>query len=107
MGLMGGTPWTVFRETESSLPWIPFLLFLAGWKYPFLLFIGVLFLIARQTSYGLDLARNQYPFSLIFYYVPAVLLYVGVLWASYRSHANGRIEWKGREYSIPAPRAVK
>jgi glycosyltransferase involved in cell wall biosynthesis len=105
--LMGGTPWTVLRETESSLPWIPFLLLLAGWKYPFLLFIGVLFLIARQTSYGLDLARNQYPFSLIFYYVPAVLLYVGVLWASYRSHANGRIEWKGREYSIPAPRAVK
>jgi cellulose synthase/poly-beta-1,6-N-acetylglucosamine synthase-like glycosyltransferase len=105
--LMGGTPWTVIRETESSLPWIPFLLFLAGWKYPFLLFIAVLFLIARQTSYGLDLARNQYPFSLIFYYVPAVLLYVGVLWASYRSHANGRIEWKGREYSIPATRAVK
>jgi glycosyltransferase involved in cell wall biosynthesis len=105
--LMGGTLWTVFRETESSLPWIPFLLLLAGWKYPFLLFIGVLFLIARQTSYGLDLARNQYPFSLIFYYVPGVLLYVGVLWASYRSHANGRIEWKGREYSIPAPRAVK
>jgi glycosyltransferase involved in cell wall biosynthesis len=105
--LMGGTPWTVLRETESSLPWIPFLLLLAGWKYPFLLFIGVLFLIARQISYGLDLARNQYPFSLIFYYVPAVLLYVGVLWASYRSHAKGRIEWKGREYSIPATRAVK
>jgi glycosyltransferase involved in cell wall biosynthesis len=105
--LMGGTPWTVIRETESSLPWIPFLLLLAGWKYPFLLFIAVLFLIARQTSYGLDLARNQYPFSLIFYYVPAVLIYVGLLWASYRSHANGRIEWKGREYSIPAPRAVK
>lgn len=105
--LMGGTPWIVVRETESSLPWIPFLLLLAGWKYPFLLFIAVLFLIARQTSYGLDLARNQYSFSLIFYYVPAVLLYVGVLWASYRSHVNGRIEWKGREYSIPAPRAVK
>jgi glycosyltransferase involved in cell wall biosynthesis len=105
--LMGGTPWIVVRETESSLPWIPFLLLLAGWKYPFLLFIAVLFLIARQTSYGLDLARNQYPFSLIFYYVPAVVLYVGVLWASYRSHVNGRIEWKGREYSIPAPRAVK
>jgi glycosyltransferase involved in cell wall biosynthesis len=105
--LMGGTPWTVIRETESTLPWIPFLLLLAGWKYPFLLFIAVLFLIARQTSYGLDLARNQYPFSLIFYYVPAVVLYTGVLWASYQSHANGRIEWKGREYSIPAPKAVK
>jgi glycosyltransferase involved in cell wall biosynthesis len=105
--LIGGTPWSLFREMESNLPWIPFLLILAGLKYPFLLFLGVLFLIARQTSYGLDLARNQYPFSFIFYYVPAVVLYVAVLWASYRSHVNGRIEWKGREYSVGAPESVK
>jgi hypothetical protein len=105
--LMGGTPWAVFRELESNLPWIPFLLVLLGLKFPFLLFLGILFLIARQTSYGLDLARNHFPFSFIFYYVPAALLYVGVLWASYRSHINGRIAWKGREYSIGAPESVK
>ncbi len=105
--LMGGTPWAVFGEMESNLPWIPFLLIVLGLKYPILLFLGVLFLIARQTSYGLDLARNQYPFSFIFYYVPAVALYVGVLWTSYRSHVNGRIEWKGREYSVGAPEPVK
>jgi hypothetical protein len=105
--LVGGTPWAVFRELESSLPWIPFLLILLGLKFPFLLFLGVLFLVARQTSYGLDLARNHFPFSFIFYYVPAVLLYVGVLWASYRTHVNGRIAWKGREYSIGAPESVK
>ncbi len=105
--LIGGTPWAVFREMESNLPWIPFLLILAGLKFPFLLFIGVLFLIARQTSYGLDLARNQYPFSFIFYYVPGMALYVAVLWASYRSHIHGRIEWKGREYSVGAPESVK
>jgi hypothetical protein len=105
--LMGGTPWAVFRELESNLPWIPFLLILFGLKFPFLLFLGVLFLIARQTGYGLDLARNHFPFSFIFYYVPAALLYVGVLWASYRSHVNGRIAWKGREYSIGAPESVK
>jgi glycosyltransferase involved in cell wall biosynthesis len=105
--LMGGTPWAVIRETESNLPWIPLLLIIAGLKYPLLLFLGVLFLIARQTSYGLDLARNHFPFSFIFYYVPAVVMYVGVLWASYRSHVNGRIEWKGREYSIEAPGAPK
>lgn len=98
--LMGGTPWVVFRELEANLPWIPFLLILLGLKFPLLLFLGVLFLIARQTSYGLDLTRNHFPFSFIFYYVPAVLLYVGVLWASYRAHINGRIAWKGREYSI-------
>jgi glycosyltransferase involved in cell wall biosynthesis len=105
--LTGGTRWLLFREMESNLPWIPFLLILAGLKYPFLLFVGVLFLIVRQSSYGLDLARNQYPFSFIFYYVPAAVLYVAVLWASYRSHVNGRIQWKGREYSVGAPESVK
>jgi glycosyltransferase involved in cell wall biosynthesis len=105
--LMGGTPWAVFRELESALPWIPFLLILLGLKFPFLLFLGVLFLIARQTSYGFDLTRNHFPFSFIFYYVPGVLLYVGVLWASYRAHVNGIIAWKGREYSIGAPESVK
>ena len=105
--LMGGTPWTVFREMESNLPWIPLLVIVLGLKFPFLFFVGVLLLIARQTSYGLDLARNQFPFSFIFYYVPAVTLYVAVLWASYRSHVNGRIQWKGREYSVGAPEPVK
>jgi glycosyltransferase involved in cell wall biosynthesis len=105
--LIGGAPWAVFREMESNLPWIPFLLILAGVKYPFLLFVGVLLLIARQTSYGVDLSRNQYPFSYIFYYVPAVVLYVAVLLASYRSYVNGRIEWKGREYSVRTPESVE
>jgi len=105
--LMGGTPWAAFREMESTLPWIPFLLMLLGVKFPWLLFVGVLFLIARQTIYGLDLARNHYPFSFIFYYIPGAFLYVGVLWASYRSHVKGRIAWKGREYSIRAQESVK
>ena len=105
--LMGGTPWAVFREMESSLPWIPLLLIVAGLKYPFLLFLGVLFLVARQTGYGFDLARNHFPFSFIFYYVPAVALYVAVLWASYRGHVKGRIQWKGREYSVGAPQSAR
>jgi len=105
--LMGGTPWAVVREMESNIPWIPLLLMAAGLKYPFLLFLGVLLLIARQTSYGLDLARNHFPFSSIFYYVPAVVLYLAVLWASYRSHVNGIIQWKGREYSVGAPESAR
>jgi glycosyltransferase involved in cell wall biosynthesis len=105
--LMGGTPGAVFREMESSLPWIPILLIVAGLKYPFLLFLGVLFLIVRQTGYGFDLARNHFPFSFIFYYVPAVALYVAVLWASYRGHVKGRIQWKGREYSVGAPQSAR
>jgi glycosyltransferase involved in cell wall biosynthesis len=105
--LIGGTPWALSRELEGNLPWIPFLLIVLGLKYPLLIFLGVLLLLARQTSYGLDLVRNQYPFSFIFYYVPAVALYLAVLWASYRSHVNGRIVWKGREYAIGAPESVK
>lgn len=105
--LMGGTPWTVVREMESTIPWIAFLLIFLGLKFPFLFFLGVLFLIMRQTIYGLDLVRNHYPFSFIFYYIPAAFLYVGVLWASYRSHVRGRIAWKGREYAIGAPESVK
>jgi glycosyltransferase involved in cell wall biosynthesis len=105
--LMGGTPRAALREMEATLPWIPLLLILLGMKFPFLFFLGILLLIARQTIYGLDLARNQYPFSLIFYYVPAAFLYSAVLWASYRSHVKGRIAWKGREYSIEAPESVK
>jgi glycosyltransferase involved in cell wall biosynthesis len=105
--LMGGTPWAVFREMESNLLWIPFLLMVLGLKFPFLVFLGVLLLIARQTSYGLDLARNQYPFSFIFYYVPAATLYVAVLWASYRSHVKGTIHWKGREYSVRTPESAR
>ncbi|PYU11428.1 MAG: hypothetical protein DMG37_16730 [Acidobacteria bacterium] len=105
--LIGGTPWAVVREMESTLPWIPFLLILLGLKFPFLIFLGVLFLIMRQTIYGLELAHNHYPFSFIFYYLPAAFLYAGVLWASYRGHMRGRIAWKGREYSIGAPESVK
>jgi len=105
--LMGGTPWAVFHEMELNLPWIPLLLIGLGLKYPILLFVGVLLLIVRQTIYGLELARNQFPFSFIFYYVPAVMLYLGVLWASYRSHVHGRIEWKGREYAVGAPESAR
>ena len=105
--LVGGTPWAAFREIESSLPWIPILLILIGLKFPLIFFFGILLLLGRQTIYGLELTRNHFPFSLIFYYVPAAVLYTGVLWASYRSHVKGRIEWKGREYSIGAPQSIK
>ena len=101
--LMGGTPWAMLCELESSLPWISLLLILVGLKFPMVLFLGLLLLIIRQTAYGLDLSRNFFPFSFIFYYVPAAVLYAGVLWASYRSHVTGRIAWKGRVYSIATP----
>jgi len=105
--LIGGTPKAVLREIESTVPWIVLLVLLLGIKFPFAMFAGVWLLIFRQINYGSELTRNQFPFSLILYYVPAVALYAGVLWASYRRYARGKVEWKGREYPVQAPGTLK
>ena len=97
--LTGGTPWKAFREGESAFPWIPLVVILLGIKFPIAMFAGVLLLVLRQMNYGSELVRNQYPFAFIIYYIPAVFLYAGVLAASYRSYARGKVQWKGREYS--------
>jgi len=101
--LMGGTPRAAFSEIDSVLPWMAFLVLLVGIKLPIAIFLGVLLLIFRQITYGLELRRNHFRFSFILYYIPAVLMYSLVLWRSYHSHVRGRIQWKGREYQIEAP----
>jgi glycosyltransferase involved in cell wall biosynthesis len=105
--LVGATPGAVFRELESTIPWIPITLILLGLKFPVATFLGVCFLLLRQFTYGLELSRNRYPFRFIIYYVPAVALYAGVLWASYRGHARGKVEWKGREIPVTLPGAPR
>jgi cellulose synthase/poly-beta-1,6-N-acetylglucosamine synthase-like glycosyltransferase len=102
-GLMGGTPGAAFREMESTFPWIPIVVMAIGLKFPIALLLGVWLLIFRQMAYGSDLRRNQYPFSFILYYAPAVLLYVSVLWASYRAYARGKVAWKGRDIHVEVP----
>ena len=103
--LVGGTPSAVFRELESTVPWIPLALILLGIKVPIAPLLGVCFLLLRQFTYGLEISRNHYPFKFIIYYLPAVALYAGVLWASYRAHAKGKVEWKGREVPVTLPGA--
>ncbi|HXM95911.1 MAG TPA: glycosyltransferase family 2 protein [Candidatus Dormibacteraeota bacterium] len=105
--LMGGTPWATFRELESAFPWIPLLVLSVGIKLPIALLLGVWLLIFRQMNYGSELKRNQFPFALIIYYVPAVLLYAGALWASYRAHVRGKVAWKGREYAVGVPGTIR
>jgi glycosyltransferase involved in cell wall biosynthesis len=105
--LIGGTPWAAFREGESVFPWIPFVVILLGIKFPATMFAGVLLLLFRQTSYGSELVRNQYPLSFIIYYIPAVFLYTVVLAASYISHARGKVQWKGREYRVTPSAGAK
>jgi len=103
--LVGGTPSAVFHELESTIPWIPLALILLGIKVPIAPLLGVCFLLLRQFTYGLEISRNHYPFKFIIYYVPALALYAGVLWASYRAHAKGKVEWKGREVPVTLPGA--
>jgi len=83
------------------------ILILLGIKIPVAPFLGVCLLLLRQLTYGLEISRNQYPFKFILYYVPALALYAGVLWASYRGHAKGKVEWKGREVPVTLPGAPK
>lgn len=101
--LIGGTNRSVFSELDDVLPWMAFLVLLVGLKFPVAMLIGVLLLIFRQLSYGAQLARNGYPFSFTVFYLPAVALYSAVLWASYRAHVKGKVEWKGREYQMEIP----
>jgi len=101
--LMGGNSNAVFHEMESAFPWMTFLVLLLGIKFPLAMFVGALLLIFRQMSYGLELARNQFPFKFIIYYLPAVFLYAAVMAASYRSYARGKVAWKGREYPVGLP----
>jgi glycosyltransferase involved in cell wall biosynthesis len=105
--LIGGTRRATFLELESTFPWIPFLVILLGIKLPLAMFLGVWLLLFRQINYGSELTRNQFPFSLILYYVPGVFLYAAVLWASFRHHARGKVSWKGREYSVHAQGTLK
>ena len=105
--LVGGSPGAVFRELESTIPWIPLALILLGLRIPMATFLGVCFLLVRQFSYGREISRNQYPYKFIIYYVPAVALYAGVLWASYRGHLKGKVEWKGREVAVTLPGAPR
>jgi glycosyltransferase involved in cell wall biosynthesis len=105
--LMGGSRASTYREFFAAVPWIPFLLIAVGLFMPFALMAGVVLLLVRQAGYGLELPSNQYRGSLILYYVPAVVLYAGVLWASYRAHVKGKVEWKGREVSVGVPGTLR
>jgi glycosyltransferase involved in cell wall biosynthesis len=100
--LIGARPEAVYRELFAVVPWIPFVLLVIGLRFPLALLAGVGLLLARHAAYGMALARNHYPGKYILYYVPGVALYAGVLWASYRAHARGAVDWKGRVVSVRA-----
>lgn len=105
--LMGGSLGAMYREFMSAVPWIPFLLILIGLWMPFALMAGLVLLLLRQAGYGLDLRSNHFGGSLILYYVPAVMIYSGVLLGSYRAYARGKVAWKGREISVETQKTAR
>ena len=100
--LVGGSPGAVYRELLSVGPWIPIALLILGLKTPIALVAGLGLLVARHALYASALLRNHFRGMYILYYMPAVALYAGVLWASYRAHVQGVVEWKGRRISVRA-----
>ena len=100
--LVGGTPGAMYRELLSVVPWIPFALLVLGLRVPIAFMAGLGLLVARHAVYASTLLRNHFRGIYILYYIPAVVLYAGVLWASYRAHTRGVVEWKGRRISLKA-----
>jgi hypothetical protein len=100
--LVGGTPDAVYRELLSVVPWIPFALLVLGLRVPIAFVAGLGLLVARHAVYANTLLRNHFRGIYILYYIPAVVLYGGVLWASCRAYSQGIVEWKGRRVSVRA-----
>jgi glycosyltransferase involved in cell wall biosynthesis len=109
--LMGGSGGGVGKEMARAL--VPFLATaiaaVSTWRFTGsgMGAIGVLVLgwIGMSVAYDGELRRNQFPQRLIWYGIPGRLLFVGILWASYRGHRRGKLEWKGREYPVGTPGA--
>jgi glycosyltransferase involved in cell wall biosynthesis len=105
--LSGGTLRAVLVEIFAAVPWIPLLLLVVGLKLPLAFIAALGLLMARHAAYGRELTSNQFRPSYILYYMPGAMLYAGVLWASYRAHARGRVQWKGRQVSVGVPGALR
>jgi glycosyltransferase involved in cell wall biosynthesis len=64
-------------------------------------FLGIL------IAYDAELEANGFSVRLLAYCIPGRILFAAMLWASYRDHRNGHLEWKGRTYPAGTPRASK
>ena len=111
--LEGGSPGEVYKQllAEGAFLLGPFaLIFLAFYKWhrlDFALLLGLFFLLLTHAMHFQALRRNLFSAAFTAYLIPGSLLYTAVLWASYRSHSRGMLEWKGREYPVRTPHASK
>lgn len=103
--LMGGTAEAVKVEIKQALmPMVWGLLATIGaaimtrsvW-FTALVFVNCI-LVWPLIAYGINLNWNGFQVRLVGYGLLGRALFAALLWASYRSHRNGRLEWKGRAY---------
>jgi cellulose synthase/poly-beta-1,6-N-acetylglucosamine synthase-like glycosyltransferase len=64
-------------------------------------------LLGILIAYGAELQSSGFSARLMAYGIPGRILFAAILLAAYRSHRNGRLEWKGRAYPAGTPRASK
>ena len=105
--LMGGSEAATAEFLRAVLPLV--LTVLGGvlaWEFvesgTLALALSTVGVAAMAVADSLEMRRDQFPPSLIFYGIPGRLLFAGLLRASFRSHRKGKLEWKGREYPTGA-----
>jgi cellulose synthase/poly-beta-1,6-N-acetylglucosamine synthase-like glycosyltransferase len=105
--LLGARSGAVYRELLGVVPWVALVLLIIGMWLPFALLTGIGLLLARHAVYGATLASNHFRVANILYYIPGMVLYTTVLWASYRAYVKGKVAWKGREISVSASEGLR
>ena len=111
--LEGDSPAEVYKQllAECALLLGPLaLIALAIHKWhrsDFAILLSLFFLLITHAMHFQALRRSHFSPAFTGYLIPGSLLYTAVLCASYRSHARGKLEWKGREYPVGTPHASK
>ena len=111
--LMGGSVKAV--KTEVARAMLPVLLTLlatvtVGGITESVFFTAGVFvagLLGILVAYDAELESSGFSPRLLVYAIPGRILFGALLWASYRNHRSGRLEWKGRAYPAGTPRASK
>jgi len=111
--LEGGSPAEVHKQLLAECAFLLgplaliFLVFYKWHRLDFALLLGLFFLLLTHAMHFQALRRSHFSSAFTAYLIPGSLLYTAALWASYRSHSRGKLEWKGREYPVGTPHASK
>lgn len=111
--LMGGNLDGLILETlQTLLPLMTLLLIAAilasivgGSRLTLLAFLAAV--IAWFVHYAVALRQSGQPLRNVAYGPLGLILYVAVLWASFRSYQKGSVSWKGRAYPVNTSDASK